>query len=100
MKSRPKNKKRFVIGRGEIDYQWGNAYGKNRAKCMIMAGRADFEKKSWRKCKNVTCRGVFEQQKRKPIFGVFKLHFLKTLVFHRYIRPITCQHSILRCDFF
>ena len=40
-----KNKKRFVIGSAEIDYQWGNAYGKNRAKCMIMAGRADFEKK-------------------------------------------------------
>ena len=59
-----------------------------------------FQKKSWRTCKNVTCRGVFEQQKRKPIFGVFKLHFLKTLVLHRYIRPITCQYSILRCGFF
>ena len=59
-----------------------------------------FQKKSWRTCKNVTCRGVFEQQKRKPIFGVFKLHFFKTLVFHRYMRPITCQHSILRGDFF
>jgi len=48
----------------------------------------------------VTCRGVFEQQKRKSIFGVFKLHFLKTLIFHRYVRPITCQHSILRGDVF
>ena len=65
-----------------------------------MAGRTNFEKKKWRKCKNVTCRGVFEQQKRKSIYRVFNLHFLKTLVFHRYIRPITCQQAILRCDFF
>ena len=27
-----KNKKRFAIGSAEIDYQWGNAYGKNRGK--------------------------------------------------------------------
>jgi len=46
-----------------MDYQWGNTYRKSRGKCMGMAGRGDFEKKSWRKCKHVTCRGVFEQQK-------------------------------------
>ena len=47
----------------------------------------------------VTCRGVFEQQKRKSIFRGFKLHFLKTLIFHQYVRPITCQQSILRGSF-
>ena len=64
-----------------MDYQWGNAYRKNRAKSQSMAGRGDFEKKSWRKCKNVTCRGVFEQQKRKPIFGVFLIFFQKNARF-------------------
>ena len=44
-----KNKKSFAIESAEIDYQLGNAYGKNRAKCMIMAGRADFDKKKLEK---------------------------------------------------
>ena len=47
------------------------------------------KKKKRKKCKNVTCRGVFEQQKRKSIFGVSLIHFQKTRVFHQYIRPIT-----------
>ena len=67
----------------------GKGHSKNRGKSQSMAGRGDFEKKSWKKCKNVTCRGVFEQQKRKSIFGVSLIHFQKTRVFHRYIRPIT-----------
>ena len=47
-----------------MDYQWGNTYRKSRGKCISMAGRGDFgEKKSLIKCKNVTCRGVFEEQK-------------------------------------
>ena len=43
--------------------QWGNAYRKSKGKSQSMAGRGDFEKKKWRKCKNVTWRCVFEQQK-------------------------------------
>ena len=49
---------------------------------------------------NVTCRGDFEHPKRNKIFGVSLIHFQKTSKFHRYIRPITFQHSNLRCVFF
>ena len=48
---------------------------------------------------NVTCRGDLEHQKTL-IFGVSLIHFQKTSKFHQYIRPITCQHSNLRCVFF
>ena len=53
-----------------------------------------------KKDENVTCRGVFEEGKQKTIFGVFLRNFQEMLKFHRYVRPITCQQSILRGDFF
>ena len=62
--------------------------------------RGDFEKKTQKKDENVTCRGDFEHPKRNKIFGVSLIHFQKTSKFHRYIRPITFQHSNLRCVFF
>ena len=52
-----------------------------------------------KKDENVTCGGVFEEEK-KTIFGVFLMNFQEMLKFHRYVRPITCQQSILRGDFF
>ena len=56
-----------------------------------MEERADFEKKTDEKNNEfVTCRGVFESKKTKSIFGVFLILFLKMLIFHRYVRPITC----------
>ena len=54
------------------------------------------KKMSGRKRENVTCRGVFEVQKTKSIFGVFLINFQKTHIFHQYVRQITCKHSILR----
>ena len=35
----------------------------SKGKSQTLAGRGDFEKKKRKKCKNVTCRGVFEQRK-------------------------------------
>ena len=68
-----------------MDYQLGNTYRKSRGKSQSMDGLEDLEKKSGRKCKNVTCRGVFEEQKWKSIFGVFLINFQKKLVFYQYI---------------
>ena len=43
---------------------------------------------------------ILNNQKKDIRVFLIKLKFSKTSKFHRYTRPITSQHSILRCDFF
>ena len=50
---------------------------------------AILRKNTKKKDENVTYRGDFEHPKINKIFGVSLIHFQKTRVFHRYIRPIT-----------
>ena len=58
-----------------------------------------FLRKSTKKNMKMLHAGVI-LSKQKKIFGDSLIDFKKTLKFHQYIRPITSQHSILRCDFF
>ena len=46
----------------------GNTYRKSRGKCMSMAGRGDFEQKSWRK---VGVTGVFLSNKNENQYSGF-----------------------------